>query len=202
MIRDIIRLVTLTISLFLISISASAQKEKYSLPYDYSVRLGVSGIPLVHIVNNTASSIHIDPSSQSTSIDRLYRDYTGDKYCTGIISASFDFIFKRWFTLSTGLGICNVFYSKYNSNTGEKIKTEHHLGYDVMAHAKFTWCTTEWVRTYSSIGIGCYFAEETIFPLLQVAPVGVEVGKQVFGFVDLSVGLSHIGGTIGVGYRF
>ena len=37
---------------------------------------------------------------------------------------------------------------------------------------------------------------------LQVTPVGISVGKKLFGFFELGVGTIYVGGCFGLGYRF
>ena len=37
---------------------------------------------------------------------------------------------------------------------------------------------------------------------LQVTPVGISVGRDLFGFFEVGVGTIYVGGCFGIGYRF
>ena len=60
---------------------------------------------------------------------------------------------------------------------------------------------------YSSIGIGGLVGKDmdddlAVFPVGQVSPVGIEVGRKVFGFCELGFGMMYTGVMAGVGFRF
>ena len=41
-----------------------------------------------------------------------------------------------------------------------------------------------------------------IFPVFQLNPVGIEIGRKVFGFCELGIGFMYTGAMAGVGFRF
>ena len=79
-----------------------------------------------------------------------------------------------------------------------------------MLTARFSWLNRKLVRLYSSVGAGLavslmdvsYREYPETYLSLQVTPVGISVGKKLFGFFELGVGTIYVGGCFGLGYRF
>ena len=59
---------------------------------------------------------------------------------------------------------------------------------------------------YSSIGLGIAMTydprPDEILPIFQMAPLGISVGKRLYGFGEIGLGAEYIGGRVGIGYRF
>ena len=91
--------------------------------------------------------------------------------------------------------------------TDERIKTSTSLIFQVVPQARFNWVSRDLVKMYSSIGIGALIGYDLdkcfdILPTFQVTPIGIEVGRKVFGFCEGGIGMMYFGGMVGVGYRF
>jgi len=72
---------------------------------------------------------------------------------------------------------------------------------------RFNWLRRDLVKMYSSIGVGFLagqdmYDEFLILPVGQVSPVGIEVGRKVFGFCELGIGMLYTGAKAGIGFRF
>ena len=128
-------------------------KEK--LPFRYEVRLGWGGYPLMDSYMFDESPFgNCDIAYASPSLGNLYRDYTGPKYMTGIISGEFNMIFKKWFTLSIGLNANGEFHYIYDGVTSQCKGSSGTAAISLVPQARFTYLNREYVKLYSSIGAG------------------------------------------------
>ena len=86
-----------------------------------------------------------------------------------------------------------------------------------MAAFKIHWLNRKLVRMYSSFGMGvsvCISKEGDInhpapavvsyslSPAFQLNPVGITVGKRIYGFAEAGIGNVFCGGRAGIGFRF
>lgn len=192
----------LAIALFTPALSAREKKNsREPLPFKYEVRAGWGGLPLdmIYSTDNVLVFPGLFPVSS------LYEDYNGATYSTGVISADFAFNFKRWFALSLSLN-CNGFYRKTCSSvTGQKTGTERGVIMTFMPHLRFSYLNREYVRLYSSLGVGVTYGtgiESGDGPAVQLVPIGVSAGRKVYGFFEAGAGTMYIGCMAGVGFRF
>ena len=62
------------------------------------------------------------------------------------------------------------------------------------------------VKLYGSLEAGALFAigsgDFSVAPDLQLNPIGVEFGSNLFGLVELGIGMQYTGIRAGIGYRF
>lgn len=99
------------------------------------------------------------------------------------------------------------FYSTY---TGTKSHTDSEQYITLMPYARATWLNTSWVRLYSSVSIGLTWEYDKgnsnpfndVYGAVQFTPVGISVGRQLFGFGELLTMGTNGFATIGIGYRF
>lgn len=185
--------------LFLPSVAHAAKpKDKDGVPFKYDVRVGVSGVPSYALLSHGFSN---PDDIYESRLDGIYSEYHGDKYTTGNISAEFDFIFKDWFTLSLGASFQNTSFNVYDPQLG-KIGRRNDAQFSLLPQARLFWLNSEYVRLYISMGLGLSIISEGVYPIFQIAPAGIEVGKKIYGFAEYGIGTHYIGGYIGVGYRF
>ncbi len=180
-------------------------KEK--LPFRYEVRLGWGGYPLMDSYMFDESPFgNCDIAYASPSLGNLYRDYTGPKYMTGIISGEFNMIFKKWFTLSIGLNANGEFHYIYDGVTSQCKGSSGTAAISLVPQARFTYLNREYVKLYSSIGAGAvaYISkdETEMAPEFHISPIGIMVGKKVFGFFETGIGTLYMGCMAGIGFRF
>ena len=91
--------------------------------------------------------------------------------------------------------------------TDKNTNTDTSLFIYVVPQARFNWVRKELVKMYSSVGIGLMGGydlekEPGILPAFQISPVGIEIGRKVFGFCELGLGMMYTGAMAGVGFRF
>lgn len=192
-------------------------KDKGAGIYDYEIRIGWGGYPLADgrfffdsfplFMKYNDMNYYI-PSSMKD----IYRDYRGPAYMTGLISAEIDINFKRWFALTVGLGFNGIFQNVYDPMTGRRAGQNSGISVSILPEARFNWLNRDMVRMYSAIGLGLTLGSMTerdfgytdlmLYPVVQVTPVGISVGRRVYGFAEAGIGTQFLGGMAGVGVRF
>lgn len=141
-------------------------------------------------------------------LNRIYRDYPAKMYSSGTFSGEFGINFKKWFTLSFDLAANMVWRNHYDAVTDSKSGTDVGFMIHIVPNARFTWLNRDIVRMYSSIGLGCMTGTDAeteeflILPSVQLNPVGIEVGRKLFGFCEIGAGTMFTGAMAGIGYRF
>ena len=195
-------------AVLIMPVRADAQKQRKwdAQPYKYEVRAGW-GMPNteVYYCNVYDSPIF---AGTGTIIDDLYRKKRGAVYSTGGIFAEFNMNFRRWFTLSM-TGSCNAYWADVYDPVTDKVSDP--VGgcqVGLIPVARFSFLSRPVFRMYGSVGIGVVAdisgSGVTVFPAWQFTPIGVAVGKDLFGFCEVVTGVyNHASGLyFGVGYRF
>ena len=177
--------------------------KKEELPFKYEARLGWCGYPTGDDLNFASGH---NPFYSSHPIKDLFADYDGPTYMTGNIMAEMDFHFRKWFTLAVGVAANGIWKDKYDALTDKLKGRESGFTLTVLPQARFTWVSRDIVRLYSSVGLGLTGGSfddrsETVIAA-QAVPVGITVGKRLFGFAEVGIGTVYIGGMFGIGYRF
>lgn len=139
--------------------------------------------------------------SETGVLEKVYGERTGGRNTIPMFSVSYNHFFKRWFSLDTRLSFSgryrNVYYgieSKYDHRDFDPFVT-------VMEMAQFTYLNRDWVRLYSSVGLGLT-AYDGLDLSLQTTLLGVSVGKKFFGFAECGIGGEYTLLHCGLGYRF
>lgn len=193
----------------------TTSEKKEPSDFRYELRIGWGGIPLMdtevfydgYSPVLTYDRVFYHPSS----LESIYMGYRGIGYMTGIISAEMDINFKRWFALTIGIGFNGMYQTVYDSVTGQKSGCNRGVAVSVLPEARFNWLNRNLVRMYSAAGIGIVIggkrnmdygsSEYFLYPAFQLTPVGISVGRKVYGFVELGLGTQFLGGMAGVGIR-
>lgn len=202
--RNMKKIILSAIFLTAMIIGADARNgRKADLPFKYEARLGWSGYPTSDELNFAGGH---DRPYTSHPIQDLFADYGGPTYMTGNIMAEMDFHFREWFTLAVGVAANGIWMDKYDAMTDELKGRESGFTMTVLPQARFTWMHKELVKIYSSAGIGFTGGSFNGFSELvfaaQAVPIGVTIGKRLFGYVEAGIGTVYIGGMFGIGYRF
>ena len=138
----------------------------------------------------------------------IYRPYHSRMYSSGTFSGRFAINFKKWFTLSFDLAANLVWQNEFDAVSDRR--NGSYVGFMIHAvpNARFNWLNREKVRMYSTIGLGFMTGKDAesseflILPSAQINPVGIEVGRKLFGFCELGAGTLFTGAMAGIGYRF
>ena len=191
----------LIILLFLmIPVMAIAQENQN---WKRQMRFGWSGYPATESVINNWGGIWDEP----TSLKEIYKSYQKPMYTTGGISAEIAWLNKDWFTFAVTLSGNLIWQGNMDAVTNERLKTSTSLMFQIVPQARFNWVRRDLVKMYSSIGLGAIIGydldqEFGLLPTFQINPIGIEVGRKVFGFCECGLGMMYLGGMVGVGYRF
>lgn len=178
-------------------ILASAQDNKYQ------VRIGWGGYPVTEMFLYGISWCDCGPSD--ISLFDIYWDSNGPIYTTGSMSAEFSWLLKDWFTVSLTGAVNLTWQNSFDAVTGKRTGTEYGGVAYLMPECRFNWLRKDLVKMYSSVGVGVMVCPEFyyyVLPAGQISPVGIEVGKKVYGFCELGIGLMYTGAKAGIGFRF
>lgn len=192
----------LIIALLLFSFVAGAQENKN---WKYQARFGWSGYPVTESVIHTwKCCAYGDPYYRLRDI---YYDYKLPMYTTGGISGEVAWLYKDWFTFALTLSGNFTWQGTADAVTSDRTGTDTSLFLYLVPQARFNWVRRDLVKMYSSIGLGVLAGydldkEPGILPVFQLNPVGIEVGRKVFGFCELGIGMMYTGAMAGVGFRF
>ncbi len=170
----------------------------------YEVRLGWGGYPVADVIN------FVDRNCGGyfggRSLSSIYGDYSGPVYMTGVISAEFDFVLRRWFTLSLGIGWNGIRGETHDGVTSSLKSKDSGYVATFLPQARFTYFSREYFKMYSAVGLGLSYGQfrgrAVISPCFHTVPFGIMAGGRVFGFAELALGMLNIGATAGIGVRF
>ena len=139
--------------------------------------------------------------SETGVLENVYGERIGSRNTIPLFSVSYNHFFKRWFSLDTRLSFSGAYRNVY---CGIESKYDHR-GFDpyvtLMEMARFTYLNRDWVRLYSSVGLGLT-TYDGLYLSLQTTLLGVSVGKKFFGFAEFGVGAEYLPFHCGLGYRF
>ncbi|MDE5708845.1 MAG: hypothetical protein K2I32_05310 [Alistipes sp.] len=169
----------------------------------HELRLTVGAYPLMPYLAGSGCD-----AEHAFGFDRTHR---GPVYTSGAWSLSYDYRFKKWFDLGLMLGYYGEYSTSYN-NRNPSLTNRNRAHYlTIMPVARFTWVNTRWVRMYSALGLGATVGfghdayegtrlhDATL--ALQCTPVGIAVGRSLFGFAEVGLGAQGVL-MMGVGYKF
>ena len=146
----------------------------------------------------------LPPGAMSPEV--IYQDYSKPMYTTGVINAEFAWFHKPWFTFSFTTAVSLTWQGYRDAVTDERTGSDAGFNLYLVPQARFNWVRRECVKMYSTIGLGAMVGindgEFGVLPAAQLTPVGIEVGRKLFGFGEIGLGMLHVGGQIGIGYRF
>lgn len=184
--------------------SSQMPQNRQNEDFKYEMRFGYGFCPVIDVLVSTPMSFGQPPHSiDDATLDQIFGRYTSNSIIVGVTTAEFNFIFKKWFTLSLGVNLSYKFSQirsgkDGNSMVGMKMET---MG-SFIPQARFTYLSRPTVKLYSAVGAGLHLSSFGVMPVVQVAPLGVMFGNKVFGFFETGVGLSYIGIMGGIGFRF
>lgn len=179
-------------------------------PYKHGVRVGISGTPFVlGLMTDVADGINFGHHYiyRYPSVKDFYSDFYGPLYTTGNVGAEFDWVLKKWMTVSAGAYFTGFWADRFDGMTGARMRKENGLAVSLVATFRFTYLNRRYVQLYSGVSAGAFVigastGEVSGMVHIQGIPIGVSVGRKVFGFAEVGIGTMYMGGNIGLGYRF
>ena len=185
------------------------------LDYRYEFNIGWGGFPVLDATNfsnyNFLSAPEVDFFGPGTISD-IYSPYTGPTYSTGVLSAEFNIQFKKWFALGLQANFDGLWATAFSSETGERMGNCGGIVFSFLPYARFTYLNRPVVKLYSAVGLGVGvgyrkydfsgFDSTIVYPSFQMTPIGIMVGKRLYGLFELGIGTVYFGCRAGIGYRF
>lgn len=192
----------LVIALLLFTFAAGAQDNQN---WKRQARFGWSGYPVTESVIHTWHGC--DCGDRITYLHQIYRDYELAMYTTGGISGEIAWLYKDWFTFALTMQTNFTWQGMADAVSSERSGTDTSLFVYLVPQARFNWVRRDLVKMYTSIGLGAMAGydlsmEPGIIPVFELTPVGIEVGRKVFGFCEFGIGMLYTGAMAGVGFRF
>lgn len=129
------------------------------------------------------------------------------------VNISYAYRFKRWFALEIRASYAGSYEKYYDLYTDQYLFSDKSSYLYFMPVARFHWVNTGMVSLYSSVGLGVMFAwqknadgregvhRNQVFPAAHFSPIGISVGRKLFGFAELGASMSGIF-QVGMGYKF
>lgn len=172
---------------------------------DYEVAASWGGIPAFYDGLLWGFQREVGPYG-SPRMDAVFADYKGPLYTAGLYNLEFNIIRKKWLVSSFSLGTTSFWRPTFSVLDGRRKGAKVHSVLSLMHTWRFTYVNRPVFRMYSSIGLGIVMTydprPDEILPIFQLAPLGISVGKRIYGFGEIGLGAEYIGGRAGIGYRF
>lgn len=149
-------------------------------------------------------------SLQNFEFSKIYADA---EYYTGVYSLNYSYRFNRTVSFGAVLSCAGV-TQRYRSIADDSQAGGYNRHFvSVMPLLRLYWLNSRYVCLYSSVGLGVTvernvekfgnrrWVHSGILFAGQLSPLGITVGKRLYGFAELGVGTQ---GVIigGIGYRF
>ena len=139
------------------------------------------------------------------SLGSVYHDISEGPYSTGVFSIEYCHFFQNWLSLCAELGFTPIWNEKTNA-FGVKLPSDKGFMFHILPKVRFTYLRANMVSLYSDIGLGVGIGsnkgEMSLCALFHTTPIGITIGKRVYGFAEANLSMKNIGFTIGAGYRF
>ncbi len=188
--------------------------SKKPFPVEADFRISLGALPITYDFEF--------PFADDYYIHSLYEQYydaqvyKGNRYTTGSINISHSVKLIKWLELGVICSYKGNYQNVYSAIDHSIIERDYRHSFFITPTLRFAWLNKEWVRMYSSVGLGMgllirneeyshYGSNvERNFqwgPSIQLTGFGITFGKTLFGFSEVgSIGTLGIF-TVGVGYR-
>lgn len=136
---------------------------------------------------------------------------------SGSWTAAFTFNFTKVMALGASLSYEGGWSGLYRRSDGTKVTGCADNYISPLLTLRVSWLNRPLVRMYSSVGGGVAVnltreatleegkrlpVESDVTFSFQVTPIGISVGRKLFGFAEAGIGHQYVGGFFGIGYRF
>ena len=187
--------------------SAFAQSGEDSGTH-WDIRGGMSVISSFATANMEPRSVSYYSSNGRMSLAALYGDYNGEATATNNIGAEALIHVGKRSSVGFGIYANHLWCDKFRGIDGQRTETYKSAALMLLPTYRLYYMSKDMVRLYGSVSMGliAYFnnshrsmAADVAF---ELSPVGVEVGRKLYGFLELGAGTVYVGFSFGVGYRF
>lgn len=207
------RLLFLTIACFFVfgAYAEGGKEKRKKLPFhpEHELFFGVGVTPLPAV--NQEDDVYYGGSSNLVHFEG--DTYLGPKYTSGAWYLGYSYRVKRWLNLCFSISYTSYWRHRQEYYTDRKTGVNRQTYVGVVPAVRLTWLNREYVRMYSTLGVGVTFrcgdheySEDRDHTAKQIATpevtlIGISVGKTWYMFAE--VGPSHHGAfSGGIGYRF
>ncbi|HIZ86870.1 MAG TPA: hypothetical protein IAC03_01750 [Candidatus Coprenecus pullistercoris] len=189
---------------------SARSRTKYVFEPGDELRLTWGVAPLDAVTMGNAFSFPDCCPSQTITEEILGTGYYGgDGYLTGAVSLTYTHRFVKWFELSGILTYSGYYRDYFDKYTGKFAYKDNDNQFSLIPFVRFVWVHTNLVRLYSGIGLGLSVVTDTdrygtdveVLPAFAVTPIGITVGKDIYGIAELSLGNTGMF-AVGLGYKF
>lgn len=164
------------------------------------IRVGWAINPLYY-----QSEFHQNNYYGGFTLGGVYHDISDGPYSTGVFSIEYCHFFQNWLSVCAELGFTPLWNKKTNA-FGVKLPSDKGFIFHVLPKVRFSYLRAEIVSLYSDIGLGLAIGSgrgaTNVGAIFHTTPIGITVGKRVYGFAESNISMKNIGFTIGAGYRF
>lgn len=195
-------------ALLILCVPLSAQDHDAELSFNKrgnrdEIRAGWSTSPLYFLSDFYISNYFTGGSAYS--LGNAYHDLNNGSNTTGVFTVEYCHFFKNWLSMCVDLGITPLWSKKTNA-FGVEIKSDTGFMVHLLPKVRFTYLRLDVISLYSDVGLGIAVGPKrgttAVCALFHATPIGVTVGKRVYGFAEANLSMRNIGCTIGAGYRF
>ena len=181
-----------------------------SVKFKTSLQLGAGAPGLVlslffYDFGYDESAIRTPPRNFSGKLAEV-RYYDTPTVIIPALTLEYEHNVKRWL----GLGVKGVVgfktHAERHVGTNKVFARDSYVVSSALFNMRFSWLHRNYVSMYSSLGVGVTYHSSTsgyseALPIVDVTWVGLQVGRQVYGFAELG---GFIGGCFrgGIGVRF
>ena len=173
--------------------------------HDLSLWYGAPGLVSELLLGSKMIFEDIDgPPSFSDGIHNL-RTYVGPIYQLTTLGFSYSKSLQPWLALGAKATFGATWQNVYDTYTDELLYNNDVYNIAALFDVRFNWLRRTNVEMYSSVALGlCAHVERAnggVFPMADVALVGLKVGRGFYGFIEVGAG---VGGSVrgGFGFRF
>lgn len=158
----------------------------------------------------------------SDDLGDIYSDYHGVTMSAGTFSAGATYKFNRWLALGADIDLSYIWNERFSAITDESLGRKTGVALMVLPKVKLYYIDRPMWRMYGSLSVGVakYFGydklkgtvpadggaveyrDESLRGAFQFAPLGMEFGRWLYGFVETGIGNGYTGIRAGIGYKF
>ncbi len=202
-------LIALLLLAVLPSTARERDKKEFDLPYKHEISVSWGMEPTDETMNSYSYSERFHGG-----LHNIYNNYMGRCITSGVISADYSYNFKNWLALGAQVNGSVTRHTEMSAITGTVAHQYRNYALAGLATAKFTYVRREYFRIYTSAGLGVRYAgrgeqgdihnyNNKGFGIAGlIVPMGITVGKRIYGMTEMYLGTECYGARFGIGYRF